>query len=248
MLALPLYDDNPRRGMPLVTYALVATCCVVFVWQFDLSPRQAHEVVLRFGMIPAVLFGHAELPHRLQPLQPWETLFTSMFLHGGWLHLGGNMIYLLLFGKGVEGALGPTRFLLLYLVCGAAAGLAQGAIDPTSELPMIGASGAIAGMLGAYLVLYPRGNVVVFVWLFIFVRFITVPAVILLGLWFLLQLGSALAPGEAGVAFWAHVGGFIVGAALVPFFRRSGTPMLQPARSTSFSVSRRGPPRRGPWG
>jgi len=115
---------------------------------------------------------------------------------------------------------------------------------------MIGASGAIAGTLGAYLVLHPRGNIVVFLWFFVFVRFITVPAVIVLGLWFLLQLMSALsaAPGDPGVAFWAHIGGFIVGMLLVPFFRRPGTPLLQPARSASFSVSRRGIPRRGPWG
>lgn len=247
MLALPLYDDTPRAGMPLVTYTLIVACVVVYVWQFGLSPRQEHQIVLQYGMIPAVLFGYAELPPQLHSLPAWATLFTSMFLHGSWLHVGGNMVYLLLFGRGVESALGPARFLLLYLICGMAAGLSQGLIDPTSEVPMIGASGAIAGTLGAYLILHPRGNIVIFVWFFIFVRLITVPAVIVLGLWFVLQLMNALsaASGEAGVAFWAHVGGFIVGMALVPFFRRPGTPMLQPARSASFSVSR---PRRGPWG
>ena len=244
MLAVPLYDDNPSRSVPLVTGALITACVVVFLWQLGLSPRQAHEAVLRYGMIPAVLFGYAELPRQLHPLSPWMTLISSMFLHGGWLHLGGNMVYLWIFGKGVESALGPARFLLLYLVSGAAAGLAQGVIDPASELPLIGASGAIAGTLGAYLLLHPRGNVVVFVWLFVFVRFITVPALILLGLWFLLQVMNALSPGDAGIAFWAHVGGFIVGMLLVPFLRRPGTPMLQQARSASFSVSRR----RGPWG
>jgi rhomboid family protein len=248
MLALPLYDDNPRSTVPLVTVTLIAACVVVFLWQLGLSPRAEHRFVLDYGMVPAVLFGHAGPARHLAAVPPWATLFTSMFLHGGWLHLGGNMIYLWIFGKGVESALGPARFLLLYLISGAAAGLTQGAIDPVSTAPMIGASGAIAGTLGAYLLLHPRGNVVVFVWFFVFVRFITVPALILLGLWFLLQLMSALAPGESGVAFWAHVGGFIAGMLLVPFLRRPGTPMLQPARSTSFSVSRRGAPRRGPWG
>jgi len=192
MLALPLYDDNPSKSIPLVTYTLVAACVFVFVWQLGLSPRQAQQVVLEYGMVPAVLFGYAELPPYMHPVPAWATLFTSMFLHGGVLHLGGNMVYLWLFGKGVESALGPARFLLLYLICGAAAGLTQGLMDPTSELPMIGASGAIAGTLGAYLVLHPRGNVVVFIWFFVFVRFVTVPAVVLLGLWFLLQLMSAL--------------------------------------------------------
>jgi membrane associated rhomboid family serine protease len=244
MLALPLYDDNPSTSIPLVTYTLITACVVVFLWQIGLAPRAEHRVMLDYGMVPAVLFGHAGPVRHLHPVPAWATLFTSMFLHGGWLHLCGNMIYLWIFGKGVESALGPTRFLLLYVICGATAGLTQGAIDPASSVPMIGASGAIAGTLGAYLLLHPRGNVVVFVWFFVFVRFITVPALILLGLWFLLQLMSALSPGDAGVAFWAHVGGFITGMLLVPFLRRPGTPMLQPARSASFSVSRR----RGPWG
>jgi membrane associated rhomboid family serine protease len=244
MLALPLYDDNPSTSIPLVTYTLITACVVVFLWQIGLAPRAEHRVMLDYGMVPAVLFGHAGPVRHLHPVPAWATLFTSMFLHGGWLHLCGNMIYLWIFGKGVESALGPTRFLLLYVICGATAGLTQGAIDPASSVPMIGASGAIAGTLGAYLLLHPRGNVVVFVWFFVFVRFITVPALIPLGLWFLLQLMSALSPGEDGVAFWVHVGGFITGMLLVPFLRRPGTPMLQPARSASFSVSRR----RGPWG
>jgi membrane associated rhomboid family serine protease len=229
MLALPLYDDNPSTSIPLVTYTLITACVVVFLWQIGLAPRAEHRVMLDYGMVPAVLFGHAGPVRHLHPVPAWATLFTSMFLHGGWLHLCGNMIYLWIFGKGVESALGPARFLLLYVICGAAAGLTQGAIDPASSVPMIGASGAIAGTLGAYLLLHPRGNVVVFVWFFVFVRFITVPALI---------------PGHAGLAFWAHVGGFITGMLLVPFLRRPGTPMLQPARSASFSVSRR----RGPWG
>lgn len=248
MMFLPLYDDNPRTTLPLVTYGLIAGCVAVFLWQQRLSPRGEEAAALAYGMVPAVLFGVAELPRHLQKVPPALTLVTSMFLHGGWLHLLGNMLYLWLFGKGVESALGGPRYLVFYLLCGIAAALVQGLTDPSAEVPMIGASGAIAGTLGAYLVLHPRGNVVVFVWILIFVRLIAVPAAILLGLWFLGQLMSALATpaGEPGVAFWAHVGGFLVGVLLVPFFRRRGVAMLQPRRSAAFSIAP--PRRRGPWG
>ena len=248
MIFLPLYDDNPRTTVPVVTSALIAACVVVFLWQQSLGPRGEAAADLAYGMVPAVLFGAAELPRRLQHVPPVLTLVTSMFLHGGWLHLIGNMLYLWIFGKGVERALGGPRYLVFYLLCGVAAALTQGLTDPGAEVPMIGASGAIAGTLGAYLVLYPRGNIVVFVWILIFVRLVAVPAVILLGLWFLGQVLSALSTdaSEPGVAFWAHVGGFIVGLLLVPVFRRHGVAMLQPRRSSAFATS--SVRRRGPWG
>jgi membrane associated rhomboid family serine protease len=248
MMLLPLYDDNPRTTVPIVTGALITACVVVFLWQQSLGPRGEQAADLAYGMVPAVLFGEAELPRRLQHIPPVLTLVTSMFLHGGWLHLIGNMLYLWIFGKGVESALGAPRYLVFYLLCGMAAALTQGLTDPGAEVPMIGASGAIAGTLGAYLVLHPLGNVVVFVWILIFVRLVAVPAVILLGLWFLGQLLSALSidPSEPGVAFWAHVGGFVVGVLLVPMFRRRGIAMLQPRRSSAFATS--SVRRRGPWG
>ncbi len=248
MLFLPVSDDSPRRRVPAVTYGLVALCVLVFLWQLDQGARAQQAIALAYGMVPAVLFGEAELPRHLQLVPAWATLVTSMFLHGGWLHLIGNMVYLWLFGRGVEGALGAARYLVFYLLCGIAAGLTQAIIDPASELPMLGASGAIAGTLGGYLVLYPRGNVVLFIWIIILVRFVTVPAVLLLGLWFLMQLVSGLvaAPGEGGVAFWAHVGGFVLGALLVPVFRRPDVAMLQPRRSRPFAAAP--PRRRGPWG
>jgi membrane associated rhomboid family serine protease len=248
MLFLPISDDSPRRRPPIVTVGIITLCTLVFLWQIDLGRQAERAIALALGMVPAVLFGEAELPHRLQLVPPWATLVTSMFLHGGWLHLIGNMIYLWLFGRGVESALGGLRYLVFYLLCGVAAALTQAAMAPASEIPMVGASGAIAGTLGAYLVLYPRGNVVLFVWIFIFVRLVTVPAVLLLGLWFLLQLfgGLAAAPDAGGVAFWAHVGGFMLGALLVPLFRRSDVAMLQPRRSRPFAAAP--PRRRGPWG
>jgi len=193
-------------------------------------------------MVPAVLFGYANLPAGLRAVPPMATLVTSMFLHGGWLHLFGNMLYLWIFGKGVESALGGPRFLVFYLLCGVAAALTQALTDPASEVPMIGASGAIAGTLGAYLILHPRANVVVLVWILVFVRLVSVPALILLGIWFGLQLLSALSmeTGEAGVAFWAHVGGFVIGIALVLLMRPRHVDLMQPQRTVPFAVA---PPR-----
>ena len=239
MLALPLYDDNPHPRPAIVTYGLIAACVAVFLWQEGLGARASANADYSFGMIPAVLFAHAELPSRLHLIPAWATLFTSMFLHGGWLHLIGNMLYLWLFGRGVETALGSPRYLLFYLVCGGAAALAQAGMDPRGTIPMIGASGAIAGTLGAYLVLYPRGNVVVLVWILFFVRLIAVPAVVMLGLWFVLQLLSAMSAttGAPGVAFWAHVGGFLVGMMLVLVVRQRGFRVLQPRRSSPFAMA-----------
>jgi membrane associated rhomboid family serine protease len=247
VLALPLYDDTPRTATPVATYGLVIVCCLVYLWQAGLPPRQAEQLSYQLGMVPAVLFGHAELPPSLRLVPPFVTILTSMFLHGGLVHLGGNMLFLWIFGKGVESALGPQRLIVFYFVCGIAAALTQAMIDPASKIPMIGASGAIAGILGAYLVLYPRGNVVVLFWFIIIVRLFTVPAVILLGLWFLLQLyGGLSSAGEPGVAVWAHVGGFITGMALVGLFRRRGVRLFHPAHTASFALAPRR--QRGPWG
>jgi membrane associated rhomboid family serine protease len=247
MLAVPLYDDTPQLRTPVVTYGIVALCVLVFLWQLGLTPADSRAAVYSLGMVPALLFGYAELPPRLAVVAPYWTLVTSMFLHGGWMHLIGNMLYLWIFGRGVETALGAPRFAALYLLSGIAAALTQAWMNPAAEVPMIGASGAIAGVLGAYFLLYPRGNVVVFFWLLIFVRLITVPAIVLLGLWFLLQLVSAAASGEPGVAFWAHVGGFLAGMALVVLLRPRDTRLLRPSRTTPFSTALP-PARRGPWG
>jgi membrane associated rhomboid family serine protease len=223
----------------VITGGLIAACSAVFLWQLALGESAADDVSFSYGMVPAVLFGYAELPARLQAVPPVATLITSMFLHGGWTHLLGNMLYLWIFGKSVETALGPLRFLVFYLLCGAAAALTQALMDPGAEAPMIGASGAIAGALGAYLVLCPRGNVVVLLWILFFVRLISVPAIILLGIWFALQLLSAVAmePGEPGVAFWAHIGGFLFGMALVLVFRPRGVGLMQSRKTKSFAMA-----------
>ena len=218
---IPLRDDNPTRSRPVVTIALIVLCSLVFIWQLSLSPRGQQQAVYLFGFIPAVLFRNAELQGAWIPAE--ATILTSMFLHGGWLHLIGNMLYLWIFGDNIEDRLGRGRFVAFYLLCGAVAALGQGLADPQSEVPMIGASGAISGVLGAYLVLYPRAKILVLVPLFIFITTLRVPALVVLGIWFGAQLLSSLvaAPGAGGaVAFAAHVGGFVAGVLLIQFFAR----------------------------
>jgi membrane associated rhomboid family serine protease len=260
---IPFRDDVPIPRPAVVTWGLIGACTLVYLWQAGLTPVAEQRVDYVYGMVPAVLFDEQSLPRSFHPIPAWQTLFTCMFLHGSVLHLGGNMLYLWIFGRGVENALGPVRYLLLYLASGIVAALTQASTDPHGTEPMIGASGAIAGILGAYLLLYPRANVDVFFWLLIFVRIIRVPALLMLGLWFLLQLLSALAaaPNEPGVAFWAHVGGFVAGLLLVALIRPEGTRILQERRAAPFGVrrldafgggsvpraGRRPWKRRGPW-
>jgi membrane associated rhomboid family serine protease len=234
IFALPLYDDNPIRETPVVTYGLIGMCIGAFLWELAHNPD---VVTFEYGMIPAVVFGYAELPPRLAVIPPWATIFTSMFLHGGWLHLGGNMLFLWIFGNNVEDLLGRARYLLLYLACGVAAALMQAAVNPISEVPMVGASGAIAGVLGAYLMVYPRANVHCFVWIVIFFWIVTVPAWVLLGLWFAMQLLSGLAngPGTPGVAFWAHIGGFVSGVVLMLLLRPRSVILWHSPKTPSFA-------------
>jgi len=218
---IPLRDDNPIRSRPIVTVALIVLCTLVFLWQLSLSANGQQQAAYLFGLIPAVLFGNAQLEGQWIPAG--ATIVTSMFLHGGWLHLIGNMLYLWIFGDNIEDRLGRGRFVVFYLLCGAVAALGQGVADPRSEVPMIGASGAISGVLGAYLVLYPRAKVLVLLPLLIFVTTVRVPALVVLGIWFAGQLLSSLvaAPGSGGgVAFAAHVGGFVAGVVLIRLFLR----------------------------
>ena len=236
IFALPLYDDNPIGRPPVVTFALIGMCIGAFLWQLGQDPE---IVAYQFGMVPAVVFGYRELTPELGIIPPWATLVTSMFLHGGWFHLGGNMLFLWIFGNNVEDLLGRARFVVLYLGSGVAAALIQALAATHSQVPMIGASGAIAGVLGAYLVTYPRANVHCFVWIVIFFWIVTVPAWILLGLWFAMQLISGLeaSPAAPGVAFWAHVGGFGTGIILFLLLRPRGVELLQPQRSPVWATA-----------
>jgi membrane associated rhomboid family serine protease len=237
IFAVPLYDDNPTVRTPLVTYFLIGLCTGAFLWQLAHNERL---VLYTYGMIPAELFGLWHPLRMYQAVPPWAKIVTSMFLHGGWFHLIGNMLFLWIFGNNIEDVLGRGRYLSLYLCCGFVAALAQAISSPASHIPMVGASGAIAGVLGAYLLLYPRANVHCFVWVVIFFRIVNVPAWAILGLWFAMQLISGLgtASGKPGVAFWAHIGGFVTGLVMVTVLRPSGVALLQPARSPVFAVVR----------
>jgi membrane associated rhomboid family serine protease len=197
-------------------------------------------------MIPARLFGLGELPPELVAVPAWATVVTSMFLHGGLMHLGGNMLYLWIFGDNIEDSMGHGRYLVFYLLTGTVAALTQGALDPTSEIPMIGASGAVSGILGAYILLHPGATVRVFVFLGIFMTIMHIPALIVLGVWFGGQLLSVATtpPGEPGIAFAAHIGGFVGGLALIWFFKRRRVPLLEPPRHRPFETEGR----KGPWG
>ena len=210
---IPLSDENRTSRTPVVSYSLLGAIVLAFLWQL----QAGDAAVYAFGLIPARLVHGALLPPQLDWAPAWATVFTSMFLHGGWMHLGGNLLYLWIFGDNVEDALGRGRFVAFYLLCGVAAALVQTVSETTSIVPMIGASGAISGVLGAYLRLFPHAQVRVLVPLFIVFYTIRVPAWVVLGLWFLFQLASSamIQPGQGGVAFFAHIGGFLSGLILV---------------------------------
>jgi membrane associated rhomboid family serine protease len=194
----PISDVIPSRSRPVVTMTLMALNTLAFIYQFTLPDEDLQRLVYDFGVIPAGL----ALPD----------LVTSLFLHADLLHFGGNMVFLWIFGDNVEDRFGRLQYLAFYLAAGSLAALAQVAADPLSRAPMIGASGAIAAIMGAYFVLYPQSRVLTAVFLVIFLDVIEIPAIFFLGVWFLLQLAHAsLFPGE-GIAFWAHAGGFVVGA------------------------------------
>ena len=229
---IPLHDDNPTTIHPLVTIAFIVLCSLVFLWQVSLGDRGFEAAVLSLGAIPAALFGGKTLPPELALVPPTLTVFTSMFLHGSWMHLIGNMLYLWIFGNNVEDAMGHVRFVLFYLLCGIAAVLAQALPNTDSTIPMIGASGAISGVLGSYLLLYPHARVLVLIPLGFYTRLVHLPAMAVLGFWFVLQLiSTAFAdPRAGGVAFGAHIGGFIAGMALLPIFKHRHVRLFAPSR------------------
>jgi membrane associated rhomboid family serine protease len=217
---IPLKDDNPTRSVAFVTTGLIAANLLVFVYEMLLPPEARKAFVESMGVIPAALTQAALLdPQRL--VHAGLTLFTAMFVHGGVAHVGMNMLYLWIFGNNIEDVMGHVRYLLFYLACGLVASFCQVAASPGSTVPMIGASGAISGVLGAYVIMFPAARVQTLVFVVFFIRVVPIPAVIVLGIWFLLQLLN-IAPAGAGggVAVFAHIGGFVAGVALVAGFRR----------------------------
>ena len=236
-MLLPLHDDNPLKNIrfPYVTVAFIAACVAVFVFQFTLGPREEQVFIYGFGAIPAVLFGKTALPVALTQAPAVLTLVTSMFLHGGFMHLLGNMLFLWVLGDNVEDALGHRRFVVFYLLTGVAAALAHAITEPASQVPMIGASGAISGVIGAYLMLHPKARIKTLIAYFI----VWLPAYVVLGFWIGYQfLSASVAAGGAGggVAWWAHIGGFIAGVILIIPMRQKGVPLFDSGRK-KFELS-----------
>ncbi len=235
---IPLRDDNPTTLIPVLTIGLIVACSLVFLYQATLPPGQDEAFILHYGAVPSIVVGGAADGVMAMGFPATLTLLTSMFLHGGWMHLIGNMLYLWIFGNNIEDAMGHVRFLVFYLVCGIAAALSHALTDLQSTIPMVGASGAISGVLGAYLLLYPRAQVLVLIPMGLMTRTMQVPAALVLGFWFLLQLlsgGASLGRGGGGVAWFAHVGGFLAGMALIGLFKRADIPFLAPARPAAWS-------------
>ncbi|MFN4202394.1 MAG: rhomboid family intramembrane serine protease [Tabrizicola sp.] len=234
----PIRDHNPSGKTPYVTFALIVINVLVFLSYVSMDDWDLQRFVLTWGLVPARFTSGAGL----------ETLFTSMFLHGGWLHLGGNMLFLWIYGDNLEEEMGHFGFVIFYLACGAAAGLAQALPDPGSPIPMVGASGAIAGVMGGYLLMFPRAKVDVLFIFIIFFRIFAIPAWVVLGLWLAIQIFSGVStPSDVGgVAYWAHVGGFVAGLVLTlpAWLRRGGQGYWQrteghpPHPETHFEASR----------
>lgn len=233
---IPISDDNPARLTPVITWLIIALCVVAYLWERSLG-REMNAAIFVLGFVPASLTGLHSAPRGFVGLSPIVTIFTAMFVHGGILHLAGNMLYLWIFGNNVEDAMGHARFVVFYLVCGVAAAVALAWIDPESRIPMIGASGAISGVLAAYVLLFPRARVTVIVPLGIIFYPFTLSAFWVVSFWFVMQLMSAWLsnPQQPGVAWWAHVGGFGAGLLLTPLFKSSAFPLLGQRR------------RGGPW-
>ena len=209
----PVSDVIPSRTTPVVTIAIIILNAIAFLYELTLGERELEQFVQAFGVVPADF--------------SWLTVLSSMFLHGGWLHFLGNMLYLWIFGDNVEDRLGHLRYLVFYLFCGAIAALGQSITNPYSVVPMVGASGAIAGVMGAYFVLYPHSRVLTAVFIVFYLDLVEIPAIFFLGIWFFMQLFSGVGSigadaASGGVAFWAHVGGFIAGAGLGALVRLRG--------------------------
>ena len=214
---IPLYDTVRSRKFPLVNLLLIIANILAFLYELQLGPETLKQFIFAWGLIPSRLLAG--------PTNVWLTIFSAMFLHGGWFHILSNMWVLYIFGDNVEARMGGMRYLVFYLLSGVAAGLLQTYVLPTSAEPMIGASGAIAGVLGAYLILYPGARIASLVPILFIFAIIDIPAFIFLLFWFVTQLYSGLfmiqGGGGSGIAWWAHIGGFLFGLIMVFFFRRN---------------------------
>lgn len=227
---IPLHDDNPHRTIraPYVTYGGIGLCFAAFLVQQGTDAAMAERMVLAFGVVPALITGQAELAPGIEILPVWTSLVTYAFLHAGWAHFLGNMAFVWVFADNVEDALGHVRFTAFWLATSAAAALAYVFIDPTSQAPMIGASGAVSGIVGAYLVLHPH----VRAWVLVVVPWpipVRLPAAWLILAWAAFQVWKVMTDTDGSIAWWAHIGGLLAGAALVVPMRRRGVPLLDRA-------------------
>ena len=211
----PLKDDNPTQTQPIVTITLIVICILIFLYQFSLTYAENTFIINSYGMKPQNLLLYPNFSNYL-------TILSSMFLHGGFMHLIGNMLFLWIYGNNIEDAMGHIKFLFFYLFCGLAAALLQALVTPDSNIPMIGASGAVSGVLSAYLFLYPKAKVSTLIFIFFFITVIRIPAGILILIWFATQLINAnlTDPNSPGVAWFAHIGGFLMGILLLPFLKK----------------------------
>ncbi len=220
---IPIRDTIPSRRPPVVTWTIIGINAVVFLFELLMPGESQERLFYLFGIVPARFTHPAWAVHVGFPLHDYWPFLTSMFLHGGWLHVIGNMWVLWIFGDNVEDRMGHLRFAVFYVLCGLVAGIVQLAASPDSTTPTVGASGAIAGIMGAYLVLFPRARVLTLIPILIFPLFVELPAIVFLGIWFVIQLWSGtltmrMTAQVGGVAFWAHVGGFLAGMVLHPLF------------------------------
>jgi membrane associated rhomboid family serine protease len=231
---IPIRDIKPTERIAIVTLLLVIANSAVFFYELTLGRTDGELFVSSYALIPARLFSSAMLTDG--PLPVAATILTSMFLHGGIPHIAGNMLYLWIFGNNVEDDTGRLRFLLFYLLCGAAAAMTHALANKSSVIPMIGASGAVSGVLGAYVLLYPRARVVTLVFFGFYIRTMEIPAMFVLGSWFVIQFLSALSASSSGggIAWYAHVGGFVAGMMLIGLFKRSDVPYGGGRRSHSL--------------
>ena len=238
---IPLKDDNPTSSRPIVSYGIIGFCVLIFIAQLGLSETELRDFTYSYGLIPSVLMGTDQLPNELYKISPIGTIFTSMFMHGGWMHLIGNMLYLWIFADNIEDDLGTLNFVIFYFVSGIGAAMSQVLMDVSSQIPMIGASGAIGGVLGAYLINYPNARVLVLIPFGFFSQLIKIRALYVLGFWFVLQfINSFLSSSSGGgVAYAAHIGGFVTGAILILFFNKRNK-----KKSYKVKVNKNN---KGPW-
>ena len=218
---IPLKDDNPISSRPIVTYFIIGMCVVVFFMQLGSESYRTGQLFYSYGLIPSVIMGHDQLPMDLYAVPAYMTIFSSMFMHGGWMHLIMNMLFIWVFADNIEDNLGPRNFIIFYILCGIGAAMAHVLMDTHSQIPVIGASGAISGVLGAYIINHPKARILVLI-PFFFIIIIKIRALYVLGYWFVLQFINSYTVSSqgGGVAYAAHIGGFVSGMILILFFNK----------------------------